>query len=564
MPTRSAQCSALVVALLLGFVFVSPATAELSPAELNTALIKAREETREALLSGIKDARDKTDKEFDAVKADLPKAWKGGVDKAIQAFANKFNLHRIAILDKLKDDPSHVAPVATALQDYSDTVSAALKEAAAALDTQAKEFAKTFDAQATGAKDKALKKFDELAAEIPKKLDAEAAGKALAAVQKANAAPSAGQQLSAANDAIKKLVQDAELDTYNELRKQTGFSRIVRCVYSDASPQLACAPDILISAAEISDIVISDLPADKVVTVSALVAGLKRPTAAISDCVAISEGLDVSCGQIKLPAGAGGSVFISIYKSRMFFPKYGGPIGNIEQAVSRLRPAADPKKQPQTGSQGKDVSFHSAESTEGNGSKLSLLVSGGAAQILVRVQVGDGKGGGQLATASIPIGYARFSVETGGFFAVTKLSDAELVQEPDTDPKKVKILRVDKGNDYSQETGISLGFVPRNYPSWSLQAGFATSGDRPVSAFLGPGFRLRTFGQRGLASFSSGVVLKSIKRFPGISENTSYDATSPLLNGKSSYKLGGYMMLQLGFAFGPIPGPDNGNSETPK
>lgn len=56
-----------------------------------------------------------------------------------------------------------------------------------------------------------------------------------------------------------------------------------------------------------------------------------------------------------------------------------------------------------------------------------------AAQVLVRVQVD----GGRLATSSIPIGYARFSVETGGFFAVTKLSDAELVQEPDADPEKV-------------------------------------------------------------------------------------------------------------------------------
>jgi len=545
--------------LLLGLSFAVPAAAELSSADLNTALIKARDEAREALLNGIKDTRDKTDKEFDAVKGDLPKAWKEGVDKAVQAFESELNLHRIAILDLLKEEPSRVAPVAAALKDYSDAVSAALKEGAETLETQAKEFAETFDSEATDAKVKALEKFDELAAGIPKKLDPATAGQAVATVQQATETPSATSQLTSAKAEIKKLAQQAELDEYNELRKQIGFSRIVRCVYSEDSPRLACAPDLLISAAEISDIEISNLPANKEVTISALVAREKLSDTAVSDCVASSKGLDVSCSQIRLPVGKGGAAFVSIYKNRLISPKYGGIFGNMNQALSMLRPEAyqEYKKNPSH----PDVQAL----LETSGSRMSLLVSGGAAQIMVRVQIGDGTGAGQLATASIPIGYARFSVESGGFFAVTKLSDAQLVQAPDPiDPKKVKILRIDSGNDYSQETGISLGFVPRNYPAWAMAVGFSTSGDRPVSAFLGPSFRLRTFGQRGLASFSSGVALKSVKRFPGISADASYDATDPRLNGRDGYKLGAYVMLQLGFAFGPIPGPDNGNSEAPK
>ena len=55
------------------------------------------------------------------------------------------------------------------------------------------------------------------------------------------------------------------------------FSRIVRCVYSAQSPQLACAPDLLLSAAEMSDIVISDLPAGKAVKISAMVARDRMP-----------------------------------------------------------------------------------------------------------------------------------------------------------------------------------------------------------------------------------------------------------------------------------------------
>jgi hypothetical protein len=553
------RCFAVVALVLWSGFGGSPVSAELTPAALNTALIKAREEAREALSSGIKDTRSKTEKEFDAVKSDLPKAWKGGIDKAIQAVESKLNLHRIAILDQLKDEPGRVAPVAAALQAYSDTVSAALKGAAATFETQAKEFAGNFDAQAADAKDKAVKKFEELSAEIPKKLDAETAGQAFAAVQKANAAPSASEQLTAANAAKEKLVKDAESDTYNELRKQTGFSRIVRCVYSAQSPHLACAPDLLLSAAEMSDIVISDLPAGKTVKVSAMVARDRMPDTAIADCVTTSQGLDVSCGQIELAAGAGGSAFVSIYKDRYFFPSYGGWFGTNKTAVSHLRPAAYQV------SQEKGAELKATDLPETKSSKIALLVSGGAAQVMVRVQVGDGTGPGELATASIPIGYPRFSVETGGFFAVTKMSDAVLVQTPDpANPEMVKILRIDPGNDYSQETGISLGFVPRNYPSWSLGVGFSTNGDRPVSVFVGPGFRLRTFGQRGLASISTGVALKSVKRFPGITEGESYEATSPLLNGKSGYKLGGYALLQLGFAFGPIPGAENGSSEPPK
>lgn len=188
--------------------------------------------------------------------------------------------------------------------------------------------------------------------------------------------------------------------------------------------------------------------------------------------------------------------------------------------------------------------------------QLSLLVSGSASQVFLRVRVGDGKGEGELATGFVQLGYERFHVETGGFIGISDLTDDEVVTEPAEDGK-VKITAITDGSNYSQESGLFLNFVPRNYPKWGLGLGFSTDSERPVSIYLGPSIRFRTFGQRGLASFSSGILLRSVDRFPGLEArlNQEIDADSPLLRPHREYETSWYFAINLGFSFGPIAGP---------
>ncbi len=152
------------------------------------------------------------------------------------------------------------------------------------------------------------------------------------------------------------------------------------------------------------------------------------------------------------------------------------------------------------------------------------------------------------------------------------------------DSSKVQVLKITDDRKYSQETGLWVEFVPQNYQAFGLGLGLVSNSDGPPSIYLGPSLRIRTFGNRGLASFNFGVALRSVDRFDGLEAciklrdkahcgdgfSPSGDEgdsdrllelphDSPLLTADSENKLGFFVGLQLGFSFGPIPGPaENG------
>lgn len=53
--------------------------------------------------------------------------------------------------------------------------------------------------------------------------------------------------------------------------------------------------------------------------------------------------------------------------------------------------------------------------------------------------------------------------------------------------------------------------------------------------------------------------MRSVKRFPGLDEGLEVSANDPRLEGKNQFKFAPYAIVQLGFAFGRIPGTKDGS-----
>lgn len=167
-----------------------------------------------------------------------------------------------------------------------------------------------------------------------------------------------------------------------------------------------------------------------------------------------------------------------------------------------------------------------------------------------------------VQSASVPLYFKKWSFETGGFFGVTKLVDEELVTTPSEDGK-VRVTKVRDEDNYSQETGAFLAFYPTNYPEFGLGLGFSAGGGRAPSVFFGPVLRIRGFGDQGLLSFSAGLAMRQVRRFPDVEVSgddsadaqtaPDYAADSAALKGRLEQKTGAYVLLSLGFQFGPIP-----------
>ena len=84
--------------------------------------------------------------------------------------------------------------------------------------------------------------------------------------------------------------------------------------------------------------------------------------------------------------------------------------------------------------------------------------------------------------------------------------------------------------------------------------GFATNDARAQSMYLGVNLRLRTFGQRGLASIGAGAIMRSVTRFPHLGEGDAIAADSDLLRGSNKFEIGWALIVNLGFGFGSIAG----------
>ena len=110
---------------------------------------------------------------------------------------------------------------------------------------------------------------------------------------------------------------------------------------------------------------------------------------------------------------------------------------------------------------------------------------------------------------------------------------------------------------YTQETGIFLSVFSRDYPKVGFGLGFHTSSGRALSVYLGPTLRLRGLGEHALVTASAGLATIPVRRFPGIVTGKSYPADSSALDGRVVFRNGGYLLINLGFSFGPL---DNGGS----
>lgn len=571
-----------------------PAQQQMTPEKLKTTLTEAGKAVNDKLYQGLREAAKKQGGVYDKVLSDNPpanpnamtdaektkirealaKAWSEAIDAPIKAALAQAESERLKTLDALGASNSKVGTVNDAFRGVRDQIKSQLE----GLQSQDKIKSRlgSWDPAAADAKAKAQEIFEKLASDLSTAL-AEEWGRGEGKVVGGLAGPSTGEQIAEKQAEIQKILTTNETEYYQELRKETGFSRVVRCVWGSNPTALACKPDLRISAADVAEIVISNLPSDKTVVVTALTAeeilpatwdtepkdknaqaqaafdlqvAKLRSTLANVQAVEISDedlaqmpeptcpkpsgatGYDwryLSCDEVTFSPGQSGTILVGVYKGRRIRPIYGGFIPKSEKAFETLRGSTNRKG-------------------------LSLLISGSVSQILVRVRVDN-----TLATTTIPIGYERWGFETGGFFAATKLTDEKLIQQTNStaaDAEKVEVLRVTDAEKISQETGIFLNFIPRNYPSLGLGVGFSAASGKPLSTYFGPSFRLRSFGQRGIANFSTGLAMRSVKRFPGVDSGDRFPLGSPLLTGQDEYHVAPYFLLQLGFSFGPIPGPE--------
>ena len=185
-------------------------------------------------------------------------------------------------------------------------------------------------------------------------------------------------------------MSDAERQAFAEFSKAEGFSRSVECLWATATEdgerrgKLTCKPGLLASGEQISEIRIRGVRGGADVT--AITSDQFRP----SDLC--SEDKDLSCDHLSFPVVNPNPIIIAVHTTRNLYPTWGTRMGtNLDDAVSILRKGAQKR------------------------TKLSVVTSGTAATVNVSVRVGADE-----ASASIPIGYARWKIESGGFFSVSK------------------------------------------------------------------------------------------------------------------------------------------------
>ena len=355
------------------------------------------------------------------------------------------------------------------------------------------------------------------------------------------------------------LQKSSEADLVSELTKEDGFSRMVRCYWIEDQmnrPRLDCKPGLLVNGQDSSGIVILPPPGDptfRLAWVQAVTAEESRPSAQSGAPLGCPNFGDddpraLTCDELCfLHQGRcrdktfrqleTGSAEVAVYLPRWFGPSYGCKFGwKNECAISRLR-GESPGQLLQR-------------------EKLSLRIQGKTPFISVKAMDSEGR----LAEGRILVGYQTWRVETGGFMALIDDDgvDDELVTAPaDGDAGMVVVRKIRKDDDYGQETGIFLNFIPRNYEWLGVGVGFAAGDGEAPSVYSGMSLRLRSFGHRGLAAFTFGVAMREVNRFPDVTADgeTLYAADSALLQPDERFDFAPYVGIQLGFSFGPIQVP---------
>lgn len=518
---------------MLGAVTVQSAAAGATSDEINKHLLEVRDEVKTPLTTWQAAVTKKTSDEFDSVKTKLPETWKEGREKAFADAVAKLSARRQAITDPLVGDSERLDRVSRSLLEQFDGLAQALKEAGVKFDADAAAFQVP---EGSDAKEKSLEKLAELMkAALAPVTDTEWL-RMFKSVNAAFADPTTEEEDTAANEEVKRAA--ASVQKFVDAVERD-FERVVRCTFTEKTGTLVCDRALAVSAAEISTIEISGLPHGRRVTVSAR-AAKDAPSQEMNGKV------DPESDFVVLMPGQADKVSIDVHLRRAFNATY----------KEGFKHSKEPENEDERIRAAKSL----REAREGLGlprRSLVLIVSGRAPQIIVQVKVGEGTRTGELVTASLELGYARWGVDTGGFFAVATLSDEQLETEPtgSTDePNMVTIKRRGGGSDLSEDTGIFLNLVPKNYPIFGLGIGFSANKDQPNTFYFGPSVRLLSFRNRGVASFSLGGTVRSVKRFPGLDEGMKVSASDPRLEGKNQLKVAPYIIIQLGFSFGRIPG----------
>lgn len=378
--------------------------------------------------------------------------------------------------------------------------------------------------------------------------------------------------------ALGALRSGPEMAYAKDLTKTDGFSQLVRCQWrrlAGEADRLDCTPGLRINGEDASAILIQAPTGDEdfrlawVQVITAEEGFRPISTNAPLTCPQHGQGSTdsrkLSCDEIcfgqppGVPAcGASAEVYpplqtvsISVHKPRWFSTSYGCRFGTRGCAFRRLRGLPGPEPQLRR-------------------EKLSLVLDGKSPYVVVHAV--DGKG--RVASGTVLVGYERWRVETGGFLAFSPLVDEELVRvqvgpdgtaiiddnEVQVGQQQVAVEKVRDADDWTQETGIFVNFIPTNYESVGLGLGFATHDGGAPSIYLGPIARFRSFGHRGLGAVIGGIVMREVDRFPDFQPGV-YDADSAFLEPDSHYDYDWFVGIQLGFSFGSISVPGDGNGQ---
>jgi len=325
-----------------------------------------------------------------------------------------------------------------------------------------------------------------------------------------------------------QVLNDAERDAFAEFSKATGFARSVECLWGTKAENgvrravLACKPGLLVSGEEVSEIRVLGVPSGVKVKVIAMHAEELRQAAKCPP----GDGADnLTCDELTIPAASPQPISIGVHTMRAVNPTWGGFWGTLKNAKQILRP--------------KNV----------HRTKLSLVNEGTPPTIAIGVTAGS-----EFAAAYIPVGYARWKIESGGFLSVSDQVDHEVVSTPVTGTTTVKVSKIRDSDSVVQDSGIFVNFIPQNYQSVGVSLGFATPSNRRLSVYLGPTVRVRTFGNRGLAALAAGMAMRSVLRFPDVSLTDPIPTDSKVLQGREQFRFGWFVGINLGFrigAFGP-------------
>jgi len=484
-------------------------------------------------------------------RAELARLWRLQFLESVKAVRAELTNLSFGALSAASQTPSLAPEIYRTFENMKHEAELSLSREINALDLASFEPGSDPKKAATGAWKKAATALRESAESACNGAAEELVGEVLRRSAEQEAARKAAANLA-------KAQKEAEEDLFEELsgRKQTGFSRVVQCTWQEIEddgtlvPALICKPGLALGGEEIATIELLGLPggSDQTVTILSGEEVVPLETRARALCRWRKQGCfgfpyaqplgelrcppkgsppaqRLSCDQLKRDTG---SALVAVHLPRMFKPTFGGAVGNLRSAQRVLR--------------------------QDDRETLSLVLTGAGPVVLVQVRAG-----GREASSFIPVAYPRWTFETGGFFAISNLVDLELVTttgEDDEGEATVEVLRIADGGNQSQDTGIFLNFVPRNYQAVGLGLGFSVESGKAPSTFFGPTVRLRSFGERGLAALWGGFTLREVKRFPGVRAADVLTPNHPLLDGEEQLEEDWFIGVQLGFSFGPIQAGD--------